>query len=108
MLRLGLKSIMWDRQGREFVWFREVDRETAQRLVTEPEVQVAIYACVTALRWIEPQDRSRVWRDELAPNLNDDPDWKPPRGAPGQRPFSAELWREVNGNAAVLLFNDHD
>jgi hypothetical protein len=99
---------MWDREGREFGMVRDVDRPEAQALLADDDVQVAIYDGAGALEWVEPKDRRRAWSDRIAPRLHDNPDWRPPPGAPGTLPFVPELWREIKGTAQTLVFNDRD
>jgi hypothetical protein len=106
--RMSWDGRMWDRQVREFEMARELDRAEAQALLTDDQVQLAIYSSTSALEWVEPKDRRRAWNERILPRLHDNPGWRPPAGAPGTLPFVPELWSEVNGSGRTLVFNDHD
>jgi hypothetical protein len=84
----------------------ELTRSEAFALVRDPDTQVAISHGSRPLRWLAPDERQTVWLEELAPNFHDEPNWKPPKGAPGQLPFHAELWK--SGARRVVLVTDRD
>jgi hypothetical protein len=98
---------LWDRSGDAYTYSRDLDRAEVQRLLRDLRCQVAIHMCGGPLRWIEVADRQSTWSSEISPNLHDVPNWKPPRGAPGQLPFVPELWTNGKSNE-LLLFYDHD
>jgi hypothetical protein len=105
--RLSWDGRLWDRSGQVFECSEvELTRNEAEALLNASDVQVAISWCNTALRWLGPHERRRVWLNELAPNFHDTPGWKPPADAPGQLPFHAEIWR--SGGKSVLLITDRD
>jgi hypothetical protein len=98
---------LFDRTGDVYRYSRDLTRAEIELLIDDPTCQTVIYKNWGALRWIEVADRRSTWNNELSPNLKDVPNWKPPRGAPGQLPFVAELWTSA-GLHQLLLFNDHD
>jgi hypothetical protein len=103
---LGSRELR-DRSGDVYTYSREVDRAEVQRLIKVPKCQVAIHMCGRPLHWIEEGNRQSTWNVQVSPNLQDVPNWKPPRGAPGQLPFVPEPW--TNGKSdELLLFYDHD
>ncbi len=105
--RLSWDGRLWDPSG--VLYKREVEeltRSEAFDLVRDPDIQVAVSHASRSLRWLPPDQRQRVWRDEVAPNFHDEPNWKPPIGAPGQLPFHAELWK--SGAGRVVLLTDRD
>src|SRR4051794_20814280 len=106
--RMSWDGRMWDRQGRQFEMTRELDRAEAHALLSDEQVQVAIYSSTSALEWVEAKDRRRTWSERILPRLHDTPDWQPPPGEPGTLPFVPELWSEVKGIGKTLVFNDRD
>lgn len=101
--RLSWDGRLWDPSGRQYE--RDVDElgsREAERLVCDRDVQVAISWCSQPLSWLPPGERDRCWRNDIAPNLHNDPDRHPPRRASDQLPFHAELWR--SGDHVVVLF----
>jgi hypothetical protein len=98
---------LWDRSGNVYTYSRDLDRTEVQRLIKDLTCQVAIHRGGGPLRCVEAADRESTWAGEISLNLHDVPNWKPPRGAPGQLPFVPELW--INGKSdELLLFYDHD
>ena len=105
--RLSWDGRLWDPSGVQYE--REVEELTRSEVfdfVRDANIQVAISHGSRPLRWLAPDQRQRVWREELAPNFHDEPNWKPPTGAPGQLPFHAELWK--SGARRVVLVTDRD
>ncbi len=105
--RLSWDGRLWDPAG--VLYERSVDelaRTEALALLRDRNVQVAVAHASRPLRWIEHEGREAVWNQELAPNFHDQPNWRPPRDAPGQLPFHAELW--TSGERRVLLLTDRD
>lgn len=105
--RLSWDGRLWDPSG--VLYEREVEeltRSEALALVRDPDIQVAVSHASRPLRWLGPDQPQRVWREELAPNFQDEPNWKPPTDAPGQLPFHAELWK--SGARRVVLLTDRD
>ena len=105
--RLSWDGRLWDPSG--VLYEREVEevtRSEAFALVRDSDIQVAVSHASRPLRWLAPDQRQKGWSEELAPNFHDEPNWKPPTGAPGQLPFHAELWK--SGARRVLLVTDRD
>ncbi len=93
--RLSWDGRLWDPSG--VLYEREVEeltRSEAFDLVRDPDIQVAVSHASRPLRWLAPDERQRVWREELAPNFHDEPKWKPPTGAPGQLPVPRRALEE--------------
>lgn len=98
---------LWDPSG--VLYEREVEELTTREafaLVRDSDIQAAVSHASRPLRWLAPHQRQTVLLEELAPNSHDEPNWKPPKGAPGQLPFHAELWR--SGARRVVLVTDRD
>ncbi len=105
--RLSWDGRLWDPAG--VLYQRTVDelpRSQALALLRDSKVQVAVSHASGPLRWIEHERRETIWSQELAPNFHDEPNWRPPRDAPGQLPFHAEL--RTSGERRVLLVTDRD
>ena len=58
------------------------------------------------LRWVGSDEKLAVWRADIEPNFHDRSDYRPPVGAPGQKPFVGTLWR--SGDRELLIFDDFD
>jgi hypothetical protein len=98
---------LFDRRGNAFVrGDDELSRSGVEALIGDPSVVVVVAPCGGSLRWLDGDARMRVWQDLISPNFIDVENWKPPRGAPGQRPFEATLWRGEAGIGRVLMFAD--
>jgi hypothetical protein len=61
----------------------ELTKGEALALLAEGDVQVAVSLASRPLRWLSTDERHTVWRQEVAPNFHDAPNWRPPRDAPG-------------------------
>jgi hypothetical protein len=102
--RLSWDGRLWDRKGDEWTnAHEEIERPEVEELLRRGNVEVAIAECGGPLRWLEEGERIDVWRREIAPDFHDVPNWKPPRDAPGQWPYSARIWRR--GDATLILFD---
>ena len=96
-----------DRRGDAFVQGDdELSRSAVKGLIGDPSVVVVVAPCGRSLRWLDGDERMTVRQDLISPNFFDVENWKPPRGAPGQRPFQATLWRGEAGTGRVLMFAD--
>jgi hypothetical protein len=105
--RLSWDGRLWDTHGLEYHQVEEeLTREMVITLVTDKAVVMAISRGSGSLMWPAEADRQQVWREDIEPNFHDQPGWKPPRSAPGQLPFHAELW--VAGARRLLLLTDRD
>ena len=105
--RLSWDGRLWDPSG--VLYEREVEeltRSEAFALVRDRDIQVAVSHASRPLRWLATDQRQAVWFKELAPNFHNEPNWKPPKGASGQLPFHAELWK--SGARRVVLVTDRD
>lgn len=101
------KRRLWDEKGREWLPFRdEVHRAEILQVLARDDVKVGIYTSRGVLRWVRPEDKWRVWREEIDRNFHDRPDYMPPRGAPGQLPYHGTLYR--SGDDLLLVFDDFD
>ena len=101
-----LEDRLWDDVGVE--WSRvekEVSRDRIAALLHRSDVRVGVHRSMK-LRWVGEAEKLQVWRLEINPRLQDRPDYRPPVGAPGQKPFVGTLWR--SGDRELLLFDDFD
>jgi len=83
--RLSWDGRLWDPSG--VLYEREVEeltRSEALALVRDPDIQVAVSHASRPLRWLASDQRQTVWLEEVDPNFHDEPNWKPPTGAPGR------------------------
>jgi hypothetical protein len=101
-----LEERLWDDVGRE--WSRvdnDLSRGQIAELLRRADVRVAVHRSMK-LRWVDSDEKLRVWRSEVEPKFHDRPDYRPPRGAPGQKPLVGTLWR--SGDRELLVFDDFD
>lgn len=55
--------------------------------------------------WVGADDAQRLWL-EVEPDLDEVESWRPPPGAPGARPYRAELWQAEDGRHVLVFINE--
>ena len=104
----GGGSRLWDRDGLEWTDSgEELDQAESERLLADLAVPAVMSMGAGPLRWLDGSERLHVWRTDIAPNFHDVSGWKPPPGAPGQKPFHVTMWKR-DGGAVLLLITDFD
>lgn len=92
--------------GEEYVLVDPLERIEIERLLKLDELDVVVIQCGGGIeQWVGPTEAHSVWR-EIEPNLDDVDGWRPPPGAPGARPYSADLWRSAEGRHLILFSNE--
>jgi len=101
-----LEDRLWDDEGVE--WSRvevNLSRDRIGALLKRQDVGVGVHQSMR-LRWVGNEEKLGVWNSEIDPNFHDRPDYRPPIGASGQKPFVGTLWR--SGDRELLIFDDFD
>lgn len=92
--------------GAEFTFADKLVRVEVERLLTLHELDAVRIECGGGVEsWVDSADARRLWLD-VEPDLEDVEGWRPPGGAPGARPYRAELWRARNGRHAIVFINE--
>ena len=92
--------------GTEYGLVDRLERIEVERLLEMDELDVVVIQCGAGVeRWVGPKEARRVWQ-QVERDLADVDGWRPPRGAPGTRPYRAELWRSAEGRHLILFDNE--
>jgi hypothetical protein len=99
---------IFDDEGVEWELARgDLSRKEVLSLLDQPSVPVGIHRNFgDALRWVPAADKQRVWTGEIEPDFFDQPNWRPPRDAPGQLPYHAVLYRRPG--LELLMFDKEE
>jgi hypothetical protein len=100
------KARLFSAGGAEFTFADQLVRVEIERLLALRELDAVRVECGGGVEsWVGPADARRLWL-EVQSDLEDVEGWRPPRGAPGSRPYRAELWRAQDGRHAFVFINE--